>query len=561
MFVFDNSEDTDISTYEYKLYTVDQVEQDPLHPGYYQLIDGESINDGTTIPYSQGFNPSNVFAIAVENSTTTSTENVTTPVSYYGAVRAIDTSLNSGDWTLITKTSTDTPLIDEEFIGSLTAAKITAGTIGAHEVVLGGANSIIRSSTYNFENELTTAGWYIRGDGYFSLGGANGITYDNSTVVIGSDVQVTANLAADSISVGGVTKLNINNSIGSGVGGMTIGNPAYNYWYANGNFSLGNATKNITWNGSTLEVKGKITTTEGTIGGFNITGTYIETPYTYSDGVGSGVSNLKVGINGQIYSRVDYSNVFGTSWYKELYLNKWSDSQAIYIIGTGNGYEQRTIINPSFVELRGNIPGTGWISTSITEEYIDTRQVYANYGQNIQGVGYDNGSIVVDNALGIDSNQIETSSGSLYLNSYGGGGVRINGLGTTGYGLTVNGNAAKSSGGTAWATFSDINLKKDVINYEKGLSEILQLRPVTFKYNGKAGTILDDLNVGLIAQEVQEIFPNAVEEFQYSSDTKTDSQTVYETYLSFSFNEVQYALINAVKELSAKVDELESRLI
>jgi hypothetical protein len=74
-------------------------------------------------------------------------------------------------------------LIDEKFIGSLTAGKITAGTIGAHEIILtqpGTATTItspdnkaiLRSSDYNGAYNNTTdiwtsgsAGWIISGDG------------------------------------------------------------------------------------------------------------------------------------------------------------------------------------------------------------------------------------------------------------------------------------------------------------------------------------------------------------------------------------------------------------
>jgi hypothetical protein len=202
---------------------------------------------------------------------------------------------------------------------------------------------------------------------------------------------------------------------------------------------------------------------------------------------------------------------------------------------------------------------TTWVRTYGSKNLYVDAQIRVDGGANIQQSGVDQGAIYIQQGIGIDSNQVE-ASGALFLNALGGG-VRVNGLGTDNYGLTVNGNAAKSSGGTAWATFSDLNLKKDITEYEKGLNEILQLRPVYFKYNGKAGTVLDEDNVGLIAQEVQTIFPKAVEEFQYCTETKPAEDTPVEKYLSFSFNEVQYALINAIKELSLKVDELESRLV
>lgn len=43
-----------------------------------------------------------------------------------------------------------------------------------------------------------------------------------------------------------------------------------NYWYESGNFSIGNGTNGVVWNGSTLAVTGQITATTGTIGGFTI---------------------------------------------------------------------------------------------------------------------------------------------------------------------------------------------------------------------------------------------------------------------------------------------------
>ena len=192
MFVFDYSEDLDIATYEYRIYQANQVEADTAHSGYYKLINAATIDSGTIAPYSQGFNLSNVFTVAVENSTTTSSSTTTSPISYYGAIRPIDTSANLGPWTLITKTSTDTPLIDQQFIGSLTAAKITTGTLGAAEITLNGANSIIKSSNYS----AGSLGWKITGLGDAEF---NDLTVRTALDIGGSDassfhVDVNGNL-------------------------------------------------------------------------------------------------------------------------------------------------------------------------------------------------------------------------------------------------------------------------------------------------------------------------------------------------------------------------------
>jgi hypothetical protein len=174
-------------------------------------------------------------------------------------------------------------LINSIEVGEITANKITAGTIGVAEITLGGVNSIIKSSTYS---PTSGGGWYIDGLGEFSLGGPEGINYDGETVVIGSNVQVTANLAADSISVGsGLNQLNINDGIGPivpgssppvNVGGMTLGSAGNNYWYANGNFRVGGSTSYVQWDGAALSVVGNITATSGTftgtVSGSTITG-------------------------------------------------------------------------------------------------------------------------------------------------------------------------------------------------------------------------------------------------------------------------------------------------
>jgi hypothetical protein len=101
----------------------------------------------------------------------------------------------------------------------------------------------------------------------------------------------------------------------------------------------------------------------------------------------------------------------------------------------------------------------------------------------------------------------------LVLNALAGGNV---GIGTTspGYKLEVAGDAAKSSGGTTWINSSDARLKDITGDYDRGLDQILSLKPVTFYYKdgNPRGLPTDEENIGFIAQEVQEVFPEAISE-------------------------------------------------
>ena len=613
LFRFDNGTDDDLAVYEYELYEEDDIVS-PNTPPY--------VLKSTATTLRTGAGNSSVFAVPVEGSyIDTENDNIVVQKNFFGRVRSVDTSGNVSTWTSIVKTDPSTPLIDSQYVVSLTADKIKAGEIESAAITLGGANpseTIIQSKTY--VTSSGESGWFIDGLGEFSLGGPQGINYNGQSITIGSDVQVTANLAADSISVGsGLTQLNINDGINGGAGGMSLGSGGNNYWYSNGNFRVGGASNYVIWNGSTLSVAGEVTATTGTIGGWSIQPSFIRSSNSSvtlnSNGllqIGTSATDKAtitstgdftvIGDGGGAYG-IGTASFFGP-WYN---VKKGSDpnanapfAQMTYkdftfftnttggysvFIGGGNDNNNAFIdVGATGVTDNNSISCSGWFrSTGVTGWYNQTygggiymadttwirtygsknlyvdAKIRVDGGGNIQELGVDGGGLLVQQGIGIDSNQVE-ATGALFLNALGGG-VRVNGTGTSGYGLTVNGNAAKSSGGTAWATFSDLNLKKDITEYEKGLNEILQLRPVYFKYNGKAGTVLDEDNVGLIAQEVQTIFPKAVEEFQYCTETKPTEDTPVEKYLSFSFNEVQYALINAIKELSSKVDELESRLV
>jgi hypothetical protein len=124
------------------------------------------------------------------------------------------------------------------------------------------------------------------------------------------------------------------------------------------------------------------------------------------------------------------------------------------------------------------------------------------------------------------------------------------GIGVTnpGYKLEVNGAAAKPSGG-AWTNSSDIRLKDIDGEYEKGLDAIMQLHPVKFRYkmDNPRNLPSDSNEIGFIAQEVRDTFPEAVSEGN-------------DGYLDFNMHPVNMAVINAIKELKAENDSLKQEI-
>jgi len=113
-------------------------------------------------------------------------------------------------------------------------------------------------------------------------------------------------------------------------------------------------------------------------------------------------------------------------------------------------------------------------------------------------------------------------------------------------GLWVDGDAYKSAGGSSWAVTSDQRLKERIADYDRGLEEILALRPVRFHYKNLPALGLSSKaeNIGVIAQEVQKEIPEAV-------------VMGAKGYLSFKLDPVIWAGVNAIQELNEKVEKLE----
>jgi hypothetical protein len=114
-------------------------------------------------------------------------------------------------------------------------------------------------------------------------------------------------------------------------------------------------------------------------------------------------------------------------------------------------------------------------------------------------------------------------------------------------------------GTTTWTNISDERIKKNLANYTFGLTELRQLQTVTYQFNGLYGSADDGkVNVGLIAQDVAETsFSSMVEPWKYTDPVSGEVTDL----LSVNTSQLVFALINAVKELDARIKVLEARVV
>jgi hypothetical protein len=116
-----------------------------------------------------------------------------------------------------------------------------------------------------------------------------------------------------------------------------------------------------------------------------------------------------------------------------------------------------------------------------------------------------------------------------------------------GGGMYVKGALSAAGDVIAYST-SDKNLKDNVKNIEEPLSKIQKINGVTFDWNtDKQETYLGS-DVGVLAQEIEEILPEAV-------TTREDG------YMAVKYEKIIPLLIESVKQLSTMVETLQTKII
>jgi len=101
---------------------------------------------------------------------------------------------------------------------------------------------------------------------------------------------------------------------------------------------------------------------------------------------------------------------------------------------------------------------------------------------------------------------------------------------------------------TTLTDVSDLRLKQNIKDFDLGLKELNQLRPVSFEWKQDGRK-----TKGFIAQEVQEIIPDMIIH-------ENDDENEIKDLLTINMNYMFPLLVKSIQELSKKVEELEKKL-
>jgi len=242
----------------------------------------------------------------------------------------------------------------------------------------------------------------------------------------------------------------------------------------------------------------------------------------------TGGNNTASGVSALVFNTTGNNNT--ASGFQALYLNTTGGSN------TASGFQA----------LRSNTTGSNNTASGF-------QALYSNItGSNNTASGYGAGDVITTgsrNTIIGDNSDPSTAGG--------------NDQTVVGQGLTGKGNDTAFIGGTngayneknvtTWETTSDARIKKNIVDNHDGLEKIQAIRVRNFEYRTpeeitelptNAGIQKTGMQLGVIAQEM---LPECV-------------STTSEGMLSVNTDSLVWYLVNAVKELSAQVQALQSQL-
>lgn len=563
MFVFDFTSDDDISTHEYELY------------------DSNNSNTGNKI--SSGFNDANVFTVSVDN--LQEDNEGTGLVPYWGRVRAVDTSGNVGEWTDLVQTDSRTPLIDNQFIGSLTAAKITAGTIGAHEIILTQPGTtysytppanmaVLRTSNY----QSGSTGWLIRGDGLAEF----------------NNVTVRGAVSGSTIDIGGSDTSSFHVDID---GNMWLGNASYNSApfkvSSGGALTASGVTVSGQINASSGTFSGSITSTATITGGtiqtassgqrivlsgtaFNLyaagsgdTSTITFNPASTSNyGLITSTGAVKISAQGAIMSIGYYPGDIGTSGVRlesgsyfqvlngsidirrNITTTDWTTANLILRANSGNNNTAIAFkANEGDNNATAQIRVGGGANYFYFRNYNDSANVpiiaaEALFSRTTTASDVNSANIIMDTSAADVSLGFKASNGTYSAQ------IRLGGSNALFFADGLNSATGVPVNAASYNTFSDYRLKENFEPITDSCSLVKKLNPLKFNFKNKP----EEKRIGFIAHELQDVYP-----FVVTGKKDEISENNKPVYQSVDYGAVTPLLVSAIQEILKRLEILENK--
>ena len=261
------------------------------------------------------------------------------------------------------------------------------------------------------------------------------------------------------------------------------------------------------------------------------------------------------GINGGNARNIVFSNKLffgfppGQKEYEKVSIAGLGNKVGISIVGSG-------------IDLMGNVNANDAVSIEKNSPNAPSKNRFSvkTYGQNNDAFVIDvesNSDTMIstpakdrmyfynkDNFIAKDAIKFKLIKATQNIDVASGATLTLQGLSTTSKDVAININSIWDAIKNLRYPSSDIRLKENISDNTAGLKEInsLEVKNYTFKEDKEKTP-----HVGVIAQQLQKVFPNAV--------IKGD-----DGYLKIRQEDIFYAMVNSIKELFAKIQDLTAKI-
>ena len=306
-----------------------------------------------------------------------------------------------------------------------------------------------------------------------------------------------------------------------------------------------NGVSGIDGSAGTPAVRGGTSSSNGVFYGTNTVSiaTNSTTAVTVDSSQNVGIGTTSPNYNSVTGTVVHINNSAAGAWTVNRYTNGSTGSAAtdgaiIGMVGTTGylfNYENDAIIFGTNSTERMRIDSSGNLLVGDTSNLVSGVRLYSKSGSTTNPAMLASTGVTGDVAQAafyiskFDNNSTTSQVfAKFYINNAGAACGQIN---------------ANGAGAAAFGSTSDARLKENIVSVKPQLSNICALKPCEFDFKDGSGH-----QIGFIAQEMQEVYP----------DTINENSDGFLTITGWSKTEAR--LVKAIQELSAKVQELEEKI-
>ena len=195
------------------------------------------------------------------------------------------------------------------------------------------------------------------------------------------------------------------------------------------------------------------------------------------------------------------------------------------------------------VSLSGNVHSRSFVDICLNTNYAKTSPINATQFKIFDKFTFESSGVYIQ--------QIASPYNSTIISEW-----RTNWLTSNNPVIRFHADGSITNINNSYSGWSDIRLKENIVNTGPKLQDLLKVRVVNYNLKGLAST---DKHIGVIAQELETIFPSLVSENEPSLEDIKNGKT--ESFKSVKYSCFTLMLIKALQEEQEIINKLDTRIL